>query len=230
MPAVCRIRNLVPRLIATSSDRRWRAGGQHHLHRIMRGTPLKASLADLRNFAQGHGRQFNAQVNDQLAHIWRQALRRLLWLFSRLGGEKADHALFIKSVGFALQGRTWLSCFFCSLSSWIAEKYDRSQQFICCLFRPERVLLDGLPVFGMLSLNPLAFGHRAPSNTMKWADASIVPGFFPICKPTDIFCSLCTDHICQRMLRRGVERSEASVRGFARDASLALSMTGWRSA
>jgi hypothetical protein len=65
------------------------------------------------------------------------------------------------------------------------------QQYILrCLLRPDRVLLDSLPVFGMLSLNPLAFGHRAPSNTMKWADASIVPGFFPICKPPGVFCPI----------------------------------------
>jgi hypothetical protein len=78
----------------------------------MRGTPLKTSLANLSNFAQGHCGQFHAQVNDQLAHIWRQAPRRFLWLLSRPGGKKADHALLVKSVGFTLQGRAWFSCLF----------------------------------------------------------------------------------------------------------------------
>src|ERR1700694_2447063 len=103
---------------------------------------MKTSFADLCNFTQGHDRQFNTQVNNQLAHIWWQTPCCLLWLLSRPGGEEADHALFIKSIRFAIQRWAWLACLFCSLNGWISEKYDRSQQLICCLFRPERVLLD----------------------------------------------------------------------------------------
>ena len=39
-------------------------------------------------------------------------------------------------------------------------------------------------------LHPLTFGHRAPSNTMKWADASIVPGLFPFASPRAFFAHL----------------------------------------
>lgn len=104
---------------------------------------------------------------NQLPHIWRRAPRRFLWLFAGPGGEEAEHTLLVKSIGFMLQGRAWLTCLFCPLSSWIAEKDNRAQEFVGCLLQPERVLLDGLPAFGMLSLNSLAFGHRAPSNTMR---------------------------------------------------------------
>jgi hypothetical protein len=44
----------------------------------------------------------------------------------------------------------------------IAEKYNRSQKFISRLLRPQRILLNGLPIFGMLSLHTLAFWHRVP--------------------------------------------------------------------
>jgi hypothetical protein len=46
----------------------------------------------------------------QLPHIWRKAPRRFLWLFAGSGCEQADHALLVKSVGFAFQGRAWLAC------------------------------------------------------------------------------------------------------------------------
>src|SRR5260221_2309813 len=125
----------------------------------MRGTPMKAGLADLRDFAQGHRWQFHPQVNNQLTHIWREASRRFLGLFTGSGCKQADHALLVKSIGFALQGRTWLACLFCPLKSWIAEKDNRSQEFICRLLRPERILSNGLPIFSMLSLNSPARSH-----------------------------------------------------------------------
>jgi hypothetical protein len=78
-----------------------------------------------------------------------------------------DVALLVKVIRFALQAGARLTCFFSPLNGRIAEKYDGSQEFICRLFRPERVLLNRLPIFGMLSRPSLAFGHRAPSNTMR---------------------------------------------------------------
>src|SRR5215472_17506370 len=88
---------------------------------MMRGPPLKASVADLRNLTNGHVRHFHTQINNQLAHIWRQAPRCFLRLLARPGSEETDHALLIKSVGFALQARAWLACLLCPLNRWIAR-------------------------------------------------------------------------------------------------------------
>src|SRR5438094_2264555 len=164
---LCRIRGGVPERKATHLDGRRRARSQHGLDRMMRGPPLKTSIADFCNLTDGHVRHFHAQVNNQLAHIWWQAPRRFLWLFSRPGSEEANHALLIKSVSFTLQAGAWLTCLLCPPNRWIAEKYHRAQQLVSRLLRPERILLNGLPVLGMLSLNALAFWHRASSNTIR---------------------------------------------------------------
>src|SRR5205823_5502202 len=107
-------------------------------------------------------------INDQLPHIWRETPRRFLWLLAGSGSKQTHHALLVKVIRFALQAGTWLTCFFCPLNGRIAEKYYRSQQFVGRLLRPKCVLLDVLPVFSMLALNPLAFGHRViPLDTMR---------------------------------------------------------------
>ena len=86
---------------------------------------MKASIADLCDFAQRHAGQFNAQIDNQLPHIWRQASCCFLWLFARPGCKQAGHALLIESVSFALQASAWLACLLCPLNRWIAEKYNR---------------------------------------------------------------------------------------------------------
>src|SRR5574339_1296629 len=101
-PSFCWLRNLFPGWIAAGSDRgRW-PGSKHQLDRIVRGPPLKTSLTDRCDFTQGHRWEFHTQVNDKLAHTWRQAPRRFLWLFAGPGCKQADHALLVKSIGFAL--------------------------------------------------------------------------------------------------------------------------------
>jgi hypothetical protein len=81
-------------------------------------------------------------VNDQLAHIWRQAPRRFLWLFSRPASEEAHHALLIKSVSFTLQAGAWLTCLLCPLKRWITEKDNRSQEFIGRLLREDAYIVE----------------------------------------------------------------------------------------
>ena len=109
---------------------------------MMRGPPLKTSITDFCNLTDGHAWHFHTQVNDQLAHIWRQAPRRFLWLFSRPGSEEADHALLVKSVGFALQAGAWLTCLLCPLNRWITEKYNGSQEFIGRLLREDAYIVE----------------------------------------------------------------------------------------
>src|SRR5713226_558895 len=87
-----RISGIVEERKTTRLDRWGWARGQHELDRIVGGPPIKTSLADLRDFTQGHIGHFHTQVNDQLTHIWRKVPRCLLWLFPRLGSEEADHA------------------------------------------------------------------------------------------------------------------------------------------
>lgn len=76
------IRSIVKGRVAAHLDRwRW-ARSQHGLDRMMRGSSLKTSIADFCNFTDSHVWHFHTQVNDQPAHIWRQAPRRFLWLLS----------------------------------------------------------------------------------------------------------------------------------------------------
>src|SRR6266702_2060903 len=47
--------------------------------------------------------------------------------------------------------------------------------------QPQCILLNRLPVFGVFSLDALAFGHRVPPHD-EFAGASIVPRFTAVCK------------------------------------------------
>jgi hypothetical protein len=162
-----RIRGVAEKREATHLDGWGRARGQHCLDRMMRGPPLKTSIADFCNLTDGHVWHFYAQVNDQLAHIWRQAPRRFLWLFSRPGSEEADHALLVKSVGFALQAGAWLTCLLCPLKSWIAEKYNRSQEFIGRLLREDACIAGWFASLRYaLAERACALASRTP-NTMR---------------------------------------------------------------
>jgi len=127
MAALRRIRGVVEERKATHLDGWRRPRSQHRLDRMMRGPPLETSIADFCNLTDGHARHFHAQVNNQLAHVWWQAPRRFRGLFAGPGCKQADHALLVKSIGFAFQGRAWLTCLFCPLNGWIAEKDDRAQ-------------------------------------------------------------------------------------------------------
>src|SRR2546430_463807 len=77
--------------------------------------------------------------------------------------EETDHSLCVKGISFALQRVPGFASFLRTLNGGIPKKHDGAQQFVGHLLWPERILLDGLPVFGMLSLLALAFGHRVPS-------------------------------------------------------------------
>ena len=162
-----RIRGIVKERKATHLDGWRRARSQHQLDRMMRGPPVKTQFANLRNFAQRHAGQFNAQIDNQLAHIWRKAPRCLLRLFAWPRSKQADHALRIKIIRFALQAGAWLTCLFCPLKSWISEKSDRSQEFVCRLLRPQRILSNGLPIFGMLSASHACALAPCTPNTMR---------------------------------------------------------------
>lgn len=147
----------------------------------MRGLTVKAHLTDFCDLPQGHGGEFNAQINDELTHIGRKVPRCLLWLFSGPGGEKTDHPLFVKGVSFSIKRPLCGPCFLCAFSRWIAKKDDGAQQLIRDLLWPQRILLNGLPIFGMFALDALAFGHRVPPHD-RFAGASIVPRFLAFCK------------------------------------------------
>jgi len=76
--------------------------------------------------------------------------------------------LLIERISFALQASARLAYLLCPLNRWIAEKYNGAEQLVSRLLRPACILLNGLPVFGVLPLDALALGHRViPLDTMR---------------------------------------------------------------
>src|SRR5439155_23480796 len=100
------------------------------------------NVAHLGNFSPGHGRKFSVQINDELAHLFRQRLAR----FSRSAllprGEQALHPVSFKLIRFAGQRALGDTDFFCSLPCGFVEQDQGSDLFVELLLRPQRPLLN----------------------------------------------------------------------------------------
>ena len=100
------------------------------------------------------------EVNHELPHIWGKA-PSLIGRWCGLLGEEAGHAMLIKLVGLVMQGTLacldLLSTRSCSLS----KQNHGANFFVELLLRPQRLLLNLLPL--MRTFSPLTFdsGHCA---------------------------------------------------------------------
>jgi hypothetical protein len=94
----------------------------------------------------------------RLAISWQETAPRV----SRLGtlfGKEGTHPLLLKPLSLIVQGAFTCSDFFGAFSRRLAKQNDGAQPFILLLFRPERILLDLLPIMGTFSALPLAGRH-----------------------------------------------------------------------
>src|SRR5690348_4144406 len=91
-PSLCWVCNLLPGLIASGLNRRWRTCGEHELNCMMGGLSVKANLTDVRDFAQGHAWQFYVQIHNQLAHIWWQTPSLSLFMCNPINTSSLNRA------------------------------------------------------------------------------------------------------------------------------------------
>ena len=103
-------------------------------------------------------RMFSLEIDNQLAHIWRETTS----LISRKGTlfvKQARHALLIKLVCLIVQCAFTGSGFFRPFGSRLSKKHEGAQPLIDLLLRPERILLNFLPIMGAFSALASASGH-----------------------------------------------------------------------
>lgn len=131
---------------------------QDTFDRVVRWPALKVQKTNRGNLMRGKTRVFGVQVNDQLAHLFRKTAPGLRGR-SALFGEQADHTLLLKLLCLVLQGAWTGPDFFGAFSRALVKKHNGAQPLILLLFRPERILLNLLPVVGAFSSLPLACRH-----------------------------------------------------------------------
>src|SRR2546425_601337 len=117
------------------------------------------NVAHLGNFSPTHGRKLNVQVHDELAYLWWQRLAS----FSRSAllprREQALHPVSFKLIRFAGQRALGDIDFFCSLPCGFMEQDEGSDLLVQLLFRPQRPLLNSLPLIRSLSARSLRARH-----------------------------------------------------------------------
>src|SRR6266516_245998 len=131
---------------------------QHPLDGVVGELAAKTQKANGRDFMEAKARIFGLEIDDQLAYLrWETAprlrVRRMLFVKQR------SHTLLLKQVGLVVQGPFARSGFFRPLCCCLPKKDNGSQPLIDLLFRPERRLLNLLPVVGAGSSLPLARRH-----------------------------------------------------------------------
>jgi hypothetical protein len=149
---------------APGGDRGLRAGCQHLFHRVGTGSASEAHVADGGDFPQMQRGVFGVEVHDGLAHGWRETARGLIWRIRHLG-EEAQHATLIKLVRLVPQRPFTCPGLSGPLRRGIAEEEHGAQNFIDLLLRPQRVLLDLVPILGMGTPRACDFGHSKLSWT-----------------------------------------------------------------
>jgi hypothetical protein len=118
----------------------------------------KAQKANGGDFTEAKARIFRLEVDNQLAHLRRETMPRFgggRTLFVKQGA----HPLLLKEGSLVVQGPFAGSGFFGPFGCGLAKKYDGAQSLVDLLFGPKRILLDVLPVVGMLSARALARRH-----------------------------------------------------------------------
>jgi hypothetical protein len=180
-PPLCRLRNLIPRLVAAARDRR-------------RGPDASTSLTEL---CEG----FRSKRTSQISAISRKDMvgnstRRSTINWRRSGGRlrAVSCGCFrgLEAKRLTIPCSSKASAFRSSVLSAVPvscarfpagspyRTMGRSSSYAVCSGKT-RILLDRLPVFGMSALDALTFRHRAPPHD-DCAAASIVPRFAAFCK------------------------------------------------
>ena len=118
----------------------------------------KAEKANGGDFAEAKARIFRLEVDNQLAHLWRETTPRRGVGRARLV-KQACHALLLKQIGLVEQGPFAGSGFFGPFGCGLPKQHDGAQPLIDLLLRPKRILLDELPVVGTFSALALARKH-----------------------------------------------------------------------
>ena len=149
----------MPGLVAPGLEGGGRAGGSNVFDTLMVWPSAVPNVAHLGNFSPGHSGKFSVQINDELAHLFRQRLAS----FSRSAllprREQALHPVSFKLIRFAGQRALGDIDFFCSLPCGFVEQDEGSDLFVQLLLRPQRPLLNIPPLIGARSALSLRSRH-----------------------------------------------------------------------
>jgi hypothetical protein len=112
------------------------------------------------------GRVLRLQIDDQLAQLWREPLPRIR-KWGRRFGKQAHHSVALKPVRLVVQRAFIDPGFFGAGGCRLAKQHDGAQTLVGLLLRPERLLLNRLPVMGACAAFTTATGHRTHLITQK---------------------------------------------------------------
>src|SRR5215469_7158993 len=115
---------------------------------------------------------FGFEINDELAHIRREAAS-FVWRRCMLFGKQARHAMVVKLVSLMLEGSFTGSSFFCSFCCRLSKQDDWPEQLIGFLFWPKCMLFNMLPVMRSFSAYAFASGHGIRSRKQDGLTLSI---------------------------------------------------------
>ena len=119
------------------------------------------------------------QVYDELAQIGRQAPSGFYVLARLLGGEKAEHPMLFKVIGFTGKRTLGSIRFFGSLPCGFSKKDDGAQVLVHLLLRPQRLLLDFSPVMRSFAARSFRCRHSSCLSVPKWLfQAYLIPQKF----------------------------------------------------
>src|SRR5258708_25548756 len=102
-PPLVRVRDLGVRGIAPLGYGRLGSVSQDALDRVITWPALKAEKTNGGNLMNTKAWMFCFQVNNELAHLWRETTPGLVLLWGRRFVEQARHPLLLKHLGLALQ-------------------------------------------------------------------------------------------------------------------------------
>ncbi len=125
--ALCRVRNLVPGLVAPGLEGTRRRSGCNVFDALMIWPSAVTNVAHLGNFSPTHGRKLNVQVYDELAYLWWQCLASFSRSALLTRREQALHPRAFKLIRFAGQRALGDIDFLCSLHCGFVEKDEGSK-------------------------------------------------------------------------------------------------------
>src|SRR6266487_520367 len=168
-PSLVRVGDLGIGWIAPPGNFRSAAISQDALDRVVAWPALKAQKTNRGNLVRTKAWIFCFQIDNQLAHLWRKTAPGLEMRWGRRFVEQADHAQLFKSFGLVVQRAFTGPGFFGPRGRRLAKQHDGAQPLVLLLLRPERLLLNRLPIMGPFSALPLARRHDTP---LSWCFSS----------------------------------------------------------
>src|SRR2546421_3716595 len=156
--ALCRVRNLVPGLIAPGLEGGCRRSGRNMFDVFMIWASRVTDVADLGNFPPGHARKLRVQVHNELTYLCWQCLASFSRSALLTRREQARHPIAFKLIRFPSQRALGDIDFFCSLPCGFVVQDEGSDRLIKLLLWPQRPLLDTRPL--ICPLSAIAFRPR----------------------------------------------------------------------